>query len=119
MKFQKIFFILLFVLNSLVASEKSYNIVSTDIIAVINQNGTIDFSETREFNFKGDFTFVYQDIPKRGFDQLLEILEPIEAEIVALSLNDQQEALTQPEQPSQPLLSCVVHSTEARNLNEW
>ena len=73
MKFQKIFFILLFVLNSLVASEKSYNIVSTDIIAVINQNGTIDFSETREFNFKGDFTFVYQDIPKRGFDQLLDI----------------------------------------------
>ncbi len=73
MKFQKIFFILLLVLNSLVASEKSYNIISTDIIAIINQNGTVDFSETREFNFKGDFTFVYQDIPKRGFDQLLDI----------------------------------------------
>lgn len=73
MKFQKFFFILLFVLNSLVASEKSYNIVSTDIVAIINQNSTVDISETREFNFKGDFSFVYQDIPKRGFDQLLDI----------------------------------------------
>ena len=73
MKIKKIFLTLLFVISSLIASEKSYKIISTDIQAVINKNGTVDLSETREFNFIGDFTFVYQDIPKRGFDQLFDI----------------------------------------------
>ena len=47
-----------------IAADKSYKILSTDIQATINNDGTINFVETREFSFKGDFTFVYQVILK-------------------------------------------------------
>ena len=56
-----------------IAADKSYKILSTDIQTTINNDGTINFVETREFSFKGDFTFVYQDIPKRGFDKIYDI----------------------------------------------
>jgi len=56
-----------------IAADKSYKILSTDIQATINNDGTINFVETREFSFKGDFTFVYQVIPKRGFDKIYDI----------------------------------------------
>ena len=52
---------------------KSYKILSTDIESYINQDGTVDFIETREFSFKGDYTFVYQVIPKKGFDSIFDI----------------------------------------------
>ena len=56
-----------------IAADKSYKILSTDIQTTINSDGTINFVETREFSFKGDFTFVYQVIPKRGFDKIYDI----------------------------------------------
>ena len=52
---------------------KSYKILSTDIESYINQDGTVDFIETREFSFEGDYTFVYQVIPKKGFDSIFDI----------------------------------------------
>ena len=57
----------------IIAADKSYRIVSTDIQSFINQDGSIDFIEKREFDFTGSFTYVYQDIPKRGFDQIYDI----------------------------------------------
>ena len=64
----------LFILFSIsIAADKSYKILSTDIQTIINNDGTVDFIETREFSFKGDFTFVYQVIPKRGFDKIYDI----------------------------------------------
>ena len=56
-----------------IAADKSYKILSTDIQTTINNDGTINFVETREFSFKGDFTFVYQVIPKRGFNKIYDI----------------------------------------------
>ena len=53
----------------IIAADKSYKIVSTDIKSYIKQDGSIDFIEKREFDFTGSFSYVYQDIPKRGFDQ--------------------------------------------------
>ena len=66
-------FIALFTVTLLNAADKSYKILSTDIQTMINNDGTVDFIETREFSFKGDFTFVYQVIPKRGFDKIYDI----------------------------------------------
>ena len=57
----------------IIAADKSYKIVSTDIKSFIKQDGSIDFIEKREFDFTGSFTYVYQDIPKRGFDQIYDI----------------------------------------------
>jgi len=59
--------------NISISADKSYKILSTDIQTTINNDGTINFVETREFSFKGDFTFVYQVIPKRGFDKIYDI----------------------------------------------
>jgi len=56
-----------------IAADKSYKILSTDIQTTINNDGTMNFVETREFSFKGDFTFVYQVIPKRGFNKIYDI----------------------------------------------
>jgi len=69
---KKLFTILLFACF-IIAADKSYKIVSTDIQSFIKQDGSIDFIEKREFNFTGSFTYVYQDIPKRGFDQIYDI----------------------------------------------
>ncbi len=68
----KIFTLFIFFSIS-IAADKSYKILSTDIQTTINNDGTINFIETREFSFKGDFTFVYQVIPKRGFDKIYDI----------------------------------------------
>ena len=56
-----------------IAADKSYKILSTDIQTTINNDGTINFVETREFSFKGNFTFVYQDVPKRGYNKIYDI----------------------------------------------
>lgn len=69
----KFLFIVLFNATLLNAADKSYKIVSTDIQTIINNDGTVNFIETREFSFKGDFTFVYQVIPKRGYDEIYDI----------------------------------------------
>jgi len=69
---KKLFTILLFACH-IIAADKSYKIVSTDIQSFIKQDGSIDFIEKREFDFTGSFTYVYQDIPKRGFDQIYDI----------------------------------------------
>ena len=50
---------ILFVITTTIFS-KSYKILSTDIQSFINEDGTVDFIETREFSFTGDYTFVYQ-----------------------------------------------------------
>ena len=69
---KKLFTILLFACY-IIAADKSYKIVSTDIQSFIKQDGSIDFIENREFDFTGNFTYVYQDIPKKGFDQIYNI----------------------------------------------
>ena len=66
-------FYLLLSFTSLFAADKSYKILSTDIQTTINKDATVDFIETREFSFKGEFSFVFQDIPKRGYDKLYDI----------------------------------------------
>ena len=69
---KKLFTIFLFACF-IIAADKSYKIVSTDIKSFIKQDGSIDFIEKREFDFTGSFSYVYQDIPKRGFDQIYDI----------------------------------------------
>ena len=69
---KKLYTILLFACY-IIAADKSYKIVSTDIQSFIKQDGSIDFIENREFDFTGSFTYVYQDIPKKGFDQIYDI----------------------------------------------
>ena len=64
---KKLFTILIFACY-IIAADKSYKIVSTDIQSFIKQDGSIDFIENREFDFTGSYTYVYQDIPKKGFD---------------------------------------------------
>ena len=58
-------FYLLLSFASLIAADKSYKILSTDIQTTINKDATVDFIEKREFSFNGEFSFVYQVIPKR------------------------------------------------------
>ena len=69
----KIIFTLFIFFSTSIAADKSYKILSTDIQTTINNDGTINFIETREFSFKGNFTFVYQDVPKRGFSKIYDI----------------------------------------------
>ena len=69
---KKLFTILIFACY-IIAADKSYKIVSTDIQSFIKQDGSIDFIEKREFDFTGSYTYVYQDIPKKGFDQMYDI----------------------------------------------
>ena len=69
----KIIFTFFIFFSTSTAADKSYKILSTDIQTTINNDGTVNFIETREFSFKGNFTFVYQDIPKRGYKKIYDI----------------------------------------------
>ena len=51
---KKLFTILLFACY-IIAADKSYKIVSTDIQSFIKQDGSIDFIEKREFKKNIDF----------------------------------------------------------------
>ena len=88
---KKLFTILLFACF-IIAADKSYKIVSTDIKSYIKQDGSIDFIEKREFDFTGSFSYVYQDIPKRGFDQIYDI--QVSANNVPFINSDTKEAGT-------------------------
>jgi len=88
---KKLFTILLFACF-IIAADKSYKITSTDIKSFIKQDGTIDFIEKREFDFTGSFTYVYQDIPKKGFDQIYDI--QVSANDVPFINSDTKEAGT-------------------------
>ena len=69
---KKLFLIFLF-LDYAITADKSYKILSTEIQTMIYPNRTINFIETREFSFKGKFSYVYQVIPKRGYDKIFDI----------------------------------------------
>ncbi|MBL6719652.1 MAG: DUF2207 domain-containing protein [Candidatus Marinimicrobia bacterium] len=88
---KKLFTIILFACF-IIAADKSYKITSTDIKSFIKQDGTIDFIEKREFDFTGSFTYVYQDIPKKGFDQIYDI--EVSANDVPFINSDTKEAGT-------------------------
>ena len=88
---KKLFTIILFACF-IIAADKSYKITSTDIKSFIKQDGTIDFIEKREFDFTGSFTYVYQDIPKKGFDQIYDI--QVSANDVPFINSDTKEAGT-------------------------
>ena len=66
-------FYLLLSFASLFAADKSYKILSTDIQTTINKDATVDFIETREFSFEGEFSFVYQVILKKGYNKIYDI----------------------------------------------
>jgi uncharacterized membrane protein len=88
---KQLFTILLFICY-IIAADKSYKIVSTDIQSFIKQDGSIDFIENREFDFTGSYTYVYQDIPKKGFDQLYDI--QVSANNIPFINSDSKEAGT-------------------------
>ena len=88
---KQLFTILLFSCY-IIAADKSYKIVSTEIQSFIKQDGSIDFIEQREFDFTGSFTYVYQDIPKKGFDQIYDI--QVSANNVPFINSDSKEAGT-------------------------
>ena len=66
------------------ADDRSYKILSTDIQTYINKDGNVDFIETREFSFNGEFSFVYQDILKSGYDKIYDI-QVFEDEVMYLN----------------------------------
>ena len=88
---KQLFTILLFACY-IIAADKSYKIVSTEIQSFIKQDGSIDFIENREFDFTGSFTYVYQDILKKGFDQIYDI--QVSANNVPFINSDSKEAGT-------------------------
>ena len=86
----KIFaFNLLLSFSSLFAVDKSYKILSTEIQTTINRDGTIDFTESREFSFNGDFSYVFQDIPKKGYDKIFDI-QVFENEVMYLNTETEE-----------------------------
>lgn len=51
--------------NSVVAA-KSYTIDAVEVRAFLEQDGSLEVEERREFNFEGDYRFVYQTIGKQA-----------------------------------------------------
>ena len=70
---KKLFITLSLLLSFTVAQEKSYKILETNIASNILKEGIVEIEETRVFSFKGQYSFVYRDIEKKGYDQLYDI----------------------------------------------
>ena len=60
-------------LFSTISFAKSYSIDEVKIESVINKNGVVEFIEKRTFNFRGKYSYVYQDIPKNYFSEIFDI----------------------------------------------
>ncbi len=59
-----LFLFLIFILSFSLVDGKSYSLNKANIEMYILDNGSINVSEEITFNFDGDFTFAYRDIPK-------------------------------------------------------
>ena len=73
MKFTKILLYALLSITFLQAQGKSYKILSTNIESNILKEGIVEIQETRVYSFKGNYSFVFRDIWKKGYDQLYDI----------------------------------------------
>ncbi len=73
MKFKKILLYTLLSITFLQAQGKSYKILSTNIESNILKEGIVEIQEKRVFSFKGNYSFVFRDIWKKGYDQLYDI----------------------------------------------
>ena len=58
---------------STISFAKSYSIDEVKIESVIKKNGVVEFIEKRTFNFRGKYSYVYQDIPKNYFSEIFDI----------------------------------------------
>lgn len=73
MKIKKILLFIFLSLTIVQAQSKSYKILSTNIESNILKEGIVEIQETRVYSFKGNYSFVYRDIRKKGYDQLYDI----------------------------------------------
>ena len=73
MKIKKILLFIFLSLTIVQAQGKSYKILSTNIESNILKEGIVEIQETRVYSFKGNYSFVYRDIRKKGYDQLYDI----------------------------------------------
>lgn len=60
-------------ITSITADAKDYHIVQLDIVATIQEDGSIRISETRAFAFTGSFSWVTWNLPLRGFSELRDV----------------------------------------------
>ena len=56
-----------------ISFSKSYSIDQVEIESIIKENGTVEFVEKRTFDFRGKYSYVYQDIPKIFFAEIYDI----------------------------------------------
>jgi len=56
-----------------VMAQQEYQIPEITVEATIQQNGTIDFRETRQYQFEGSFSWADYKLPKAGFDEIRNI----------------------------------------------
>ncbi|MEW6295159.1 MAG: hypothetical protein AB1467_02580 [Candidatus Diapherotrites archaeon] len=56
--------LLCFLFSSALVSAKSYYLPKTEVYMKINPDALINVEEKISFNFLGDFSFAYRDIPK-------------------------------------------------------
>jgi len=54
-------------------SAKEYHIIKLNIVAHIQEDGSVLISERRSFVFDGSFSFAFQEINKAGFDEISSI----------------------------------------------
>ena len=53
---------ILILLHFAFSSDKKYNITNVNIIAQLNEDGSLDVVEERTYHFKGKFKFAYQNL---------------------------------------------------------
>jgi len=75
--FIKVFVIVFLFFGKMLSPEsvfgKEYHIIKLNIVAHIQEDGSVLISERRSFMFDGSFSFAYQDIHKAGFDEISNI----------------------------------------------
>ena len=54
-------------------AQQEYQIPEITVEATIQQNGTIEFRETRQYQFEGSFSWADYKLPKAGFDEIRNI----------------------------------------------
>ena len=53
--------------------SKSFSIKKVKIESIIRSSGIVEFNENRTFDFRGKFSYAYQDIPKKFYRNIYDI----------------------------------------------
>ena len=95
-----------------VMAQQEYQIPEITVEATIQQNGTIEFRETRQYQFEGSFSWADYKLPKAGFDEIQNIRVSEQSEDYQLSDSEEPGTFNISENDNEVVITWYYEATD-------